>query len=239
MRNSHWLAAVGCAAGLALTAPAAMADGPPMRGSASAPQIATFQGLYVGTHSGIATGDTQGEVPIGGIGAITTDFNLDGALYGFQAGYNWQLGRTAFGNTVLGIEGTWSHSTIQGDTNCLAVLNCKRDVDWVATFVGRLGVVYGRTLSYGFAGVAWGDVNTNVSIIGINLLSGSETHVGWTAGFGFEHAFSDRITGKIEYAHIDLGSQDTSLTGPIGTITDKVDLTLDTIRIGMNIKLTN
>jgi outer membrane immunogenic protein len=232
MRRSQWLTAIWCAAGLVLAAPIAMADGMPARYSAAAPQVASFQGFYVGTHSCIASGDTQGDPGLGG-GLLTTDFNLTGALYGAQIGYNLQQG-----NTVYGLEGTWSHSSIQGDTNCVFVLNCKRDIDWVATVVGRLGMVYGRTLTYGFAGVAWGDVDTNVSILGTTILSGSDTHVGWTAGFGFEHAFTNTISGKIEYAHIDLGSKDTTLTG-IGTITDKVNVTLDTVRLGINIKLSN
>lgn len=72
-------------------------------------------------------------------------------------------------------------------------------------------------------GVAWADVSTNVKIVNVPILSGNETHTGWIAGFGFEHAFTNRISTRIEYAHIDLGSQDTGLAlaggGPV-VVTD-------------------
>ena len=223
-------AALGLFSASLLLPAAAQADG----GYASTKAYAkpfSFQGFYVGSHAGIVSGETTGDPGLPA-GLFSTDFNLAGAMAGGQIGYNWQTG-----NTVLGVEGTYSYSTVQGDTTCVLILNCKREIDWVATAVGRLGMVYGRTLSYGFAGVAWADVNTDISIVGVNILSGSATHVGWTTGFGFEHAFTNGISGKIEYAHIDLGEKNTSLAG--GLIQDRVGVTMDTVRLGINIKLSN
>jgi opacity protein-like surface antigen len=83
---------------------------------------------------------------------------------------------------------------------------------------------------------------TGVRIVGTPLLSGSDTHTGCTAGFGFEHAFTERISTRIEYAHIDLGSQTQNLKftgGTLPAIPDKVDVRMDTIRLGVNVKLTN
>jgi outer membrane immunogenic protein len=233
MSQSGWLKALCWGAlgvmGLVLAAPTAFADG---RGSLKDAPVQAFswQGFYIGDHAGLATGTTGGDT-----GFTTTDYDINGALYGLQAGYNFQRG-----TTVFGIEATWSHSTVQGNTACLVVFDCKRDVDWVATVVGRLGMASGRSLLYSMAGVAWADVNTNVSIIGVPLLSASETHVGWTYGFGFEHAFTDRISTRIEYAHIDLGSETHNLAFIGGggiTIPDKVDLKMDSIRLGVNIRL--
>jgi len=209
-----------------------MADGMPRAPLKGAPVAGPWQGFYVGSSAGLVTGETTGNVP----GLTSTDFDLNGALYGLQVGYNLQ-----YGTTVLGIEGSWSHSTVQGNTACVIFLDCKREVDWVATLVGRAGMVFDRTLVYGMAGVAWADVDTKVSVLGTPFLSGSETHTGWTAGFGFEHMLSSHITTRIEYSHIDLGSTTHNLAfaggGP--TIPDKVDVKLDTIRLGVNIKLTN
>jgi outer membrane immunogenic protein len=128
---------------------------------------------------------------------------------------------------------------LAGSTACVAVLTCKRDVNWLATLTGRAGYAMGRTLVYGMAGVAWADVETHVSVVGIPLLSGSDTRTGWTAGFGFEHALSSHISTRIEYAHIDLGSANQGLApagGPV-LVTDSVNLKMDTIRLGVNIKL--
>ena len=217
---------------LAATASVVLADGMPRASlkDAPAPTI-NWQGIYIGGHAGIATGDTQGDIT----GLTTTDFNLNGGVYGGQVGYNWQRGVA-----VLGIEGSLSQSTIQGNTACLVVFDCKRDVDWVATLTGRVGMAFNHTLLYGMAGVAWGDVNTNVSIAGVPLLSGSESHAGWVAGFGMEQMLLARISFRVEYAHIDLGSEDHQLSfvgggGP--ALTDKVHIKMDTIRLGVNIKL--
>jgi outer membrane immunogenic protein len=93
-----------------------------------------------------------------------------------------------------------------------------------------------------WGGVAWGDVDTHVRIVGTPLLSGSETQTGWTAGFGLEHAFTERISTRIEYAHIDLGSETQNLKftgGIVPAIPDKVDARMDTLRLGVNLKLTN
>ena len=228
---------IGLALGAAAIVPhtAANADGMPRGSIKDAPQAFSWTGFYIGGHAGLVTGETTGDVGLGG--PLNTDFTLNGALYGGQAGYNWQSGPT-----VLGVEASWSGANIQGNTACVAILECKRDVDWLATVVGRAGIAIDRSLLYAMGGVAWADVGTDVRIANVPLLSGSETHVGWIAGFGFEHAFTDRISTRIEYAHIDLGSKDTGLTpagGGPALVTDKVDVRMDTIRLGVNVKLTN
>jgi outer membrane immunogenic protein len=242
MAQSRWLGAFSWAVlgilGIALVTPDALADGMSRRSANAVERPFSWTGFYIGGHAGIATGDTQGDpqLPVGPPNLFSTDFTVNGALYGGQIGYNWQSGLL-----VLGVEGSLSHSTIQGNTACVLVLECKRDVDWLATVTGRVGYAMGRTLVYGMAGVAWADVNTNVSVVGIPLLSGGDTHTGWIVGFGFEHALSHHVSVRAEYAHIDLGSADHGLSlvgvGGAPVLTDSVDLKLDTLRLGVNIKL--
>jgi opacity protein-like surface antigen len=140
---------------------------------------------------------------------------MNGALYGAHVGYNVQKG-----NIVFGIEGTFDGSSIQGNTTCALILECEREVDWVATAVGRLGYAMDRSMVYAMGGGAWADLNTEVSIAGIPVLSGGETHTGWVAGFGFAYAVSDRIIARIEYSHMDFGSEthDLKLKGGGSTI---------------------
>ena len=239
MSQSRWFSglrwSVWCTLGLMLAAPAAYADGMARRAPAGE-QPFSWTGFYVGGHAGLATGNTQDDpnLAFGPPSLFSTDFTVNGALYGGQVGYNWQHGLYVFG-----VEGSWSHSTIQGNTTCVLVLECKRDVDWLATVTGRLGYAMGRTLVYGMAGAAWADASTHVSIVGLPLVSGSATHNGWIAGFGFEYALSNHVSTRIEYAHIDLGSANHGLApsgGPV-LVTDSVDLKMDTIRIGVNVKL--
>ena len=220
----------GVAALVAMTG-AASADG--YLGPARAyEQPFSWTGFYIGGHAGLVTGETTGDIGLGG--PLNTDYSLNGALYGGQVGYNLQSGLAVFG-----IEASLSGADIQGSTGCVLVLECSRKIDWLATVIGRVGIASGRSLLYAMGGVAWADVDTDVKIVNVPLLNGSETHTGWVAGFGFEHAFTNNITTRIEYAHIDLGSQDTGLAiaggGPT-VVTDKVDVRMDTIRLGVNFK---
>jgi outer membrane immunogenic protein len=229
---------MGVAAALMLGAPA-FADGLPSRGKARGDDdngSVRWRGFYVGGHAGLAVGNTDSQLdkPL----PLTFDYEVNGGLYGIQAGL---LGQ--WGNVVAGIEATYSGSTIQGsDGGCAVVpiigigVNCARDVNWVATVVGRAGVAYDRVLLYGLAGVAWADVETTVGIInnGLASASGGETHVGWTAGFGLEWALSNRISARIEYAHIDLGEETHQIAGKLPL---DVNLEMDTVRLGVNVKL--
>lgn len=205
-----------------------------------APPVYKWSGLYIGGHAGLATGDTTGDANVI-IFNVSTDYEVSGAIYGGYLGYNHQMG-----NLVVGIEGTLSGTSIKGDTTCLALLKCAREVDWMATLVGRLGYAMDRTMVYALAGVAWADVETKVTdnILGGGLLSlnGSETHTGFVIGFGIEHALSHNILARIEYNHIDFGSEThnlgVNLLGiPIPvTVPTQVNLEVDTIKIGIAVK---
>jgi outer membrane immunogenic protein len=223
---------LGVAAALFLSAGQAAADGLPSRSHVKASDDApvTWRGFYAGLNAGLATGNTDSN-----LGGLTFDYELNGAVFGGQVGW---LGQS--GNIVYGIEGTYSGSNIQGsDAGCLVLVlgvNCSRNVEWMATVVGRVGIAYDRVLVYGLAGVAWADVESRANIINpaLGSISGSETHVGWTAGFGIEWALSSRVSARIEYAHIDLGEETHRLGGAIPL---DVNLEMDTIRLGVNVKL--
>lgn len=192
-----------------------------------------WSGLYVGAHAGLATGSTQGTV-VGGPFPITTDYDLDGSLYGGHVGYNHQSG-----TLVLGIEGTYAGGELDGNTTCLILLNCARDLNWLATVEGRIGYAFGNSLVYARGGVAWGELETDAGIFGFNLVRGSETHTGWTAGFGFEHMLGTNLITRIEYAHIDLGDEEHTLNGVVGPIPDTVEAEIDTLRLGVSFKFGN
>ena len=217
----------------AASGPAAAADlfGRDYRGSVKdAPEYAfSWTGVYVGGHAGLAVGDASGN--IAGT-PITVDVDMNGAIYGGQVGFNYQTG-----NTVIGIEGTFSGASLDGNSTCIiGPLNCQAEVDWTATVVGKLGYAFNRSMIYAVGGVAWAEINSDVDIIGIPLASASQTHTGWVAGLGIERALSDRVSAKIEYNHLEFGSE-THLLG--GVVPVKVDASSDVIKLGINIKLTN
>ena len=68
---------------------------------------------------------------------------------------------------------------------------------------------------------------------------GNSNRVGWTAGFGFEHALTDRVFTRVEYAHVDLGSKTQTNTGDGPDYPDTIKLQFDTIRVGVTLKLSN
>lgn len=189
-----------------------------------------WQGFYIGTRAALVAGNTQGSTPF-----IDTDYEVTGALAGAHVGYNWQRG-----SYVFGVEGTYDYSNVQGTTNCTVGpfdISCKRSFDWLATAGGRLGMVFGNTLYYSTVGAAWTELKTRIS--GDLDQGGNSNRVGWTAGFGFEHALSDRVFARIEYAHVDLGSKTQTNTGDGADYPDKVKLEFDTIRVGVTLKLSN
>lgn len=230
---------LAAAAGLliGITQPANAADlwGPDYGGSIKdAPPAYAFSwtGVYVGAHAGLMTGNTQGGPDFGG-GFFDTDYDMNGGLFGGHIGYNYQVG-----SAVVGIEGSYSGSNAQGDGPSAILLTSERELDWLATVTGRLGYAMGRSLVYVKGGVAWGELQSDVKIANLTLLSGDGTHVGWTAGLGFEHALTNNITVRIEYAHIDLGSEDHSLkfVGGGPSIQSEVDAKFDSLTLGVSYK---
>jgi len=198
--------------------------------SAPATYAFSWTGFYAGVHAGLATGGGEGELK--GAPWTHTDVDLDGTIYGGQVGYNYQMG-----SAVIGIEGTFSGASIDGNSSCflLNVLNCKGEVDWTATIVGRLGYAMDRAMIYALGGVAWAELNADVSFLGESI-SSKETHVGWVAGLGVEYALSDRVSAKLEYNHMDFGSETHRLDGVIPI---RAEAEVDTIKLGINVKLTN
>jgi outer membrane immunogenic protein len=212
---------------------------------------AIWSGLYVGGSVGFGVGDTTGalkfedgdyveELRDGGgdefgdfLSALfSSDYDVNGAIYGVHLGYNFQRE----GGLVYGVELGLNGTDINGSDSCAFIFTCERELDWYATAVGRIGYAAGNTLFYGFGGLAWGEVKTDISFVGFPLLNGEETHLGWTAGVGIEHAFTERFSARVEYSHVDLGEEDHSLGD--GGLASEVDFKFDAIKIGASYKLT-
>ena len=211
---------------------------------------AIWAGLYVGGSAGFGVGDTSGKLmfdrydtpvlskatsrmdgeEIDILDFLSSDYDVNGAIYGVHVGYNFQRGNLVYG-VELGLNGT----DIDGSDSCVVIFKCERALDWYATAVARLGYASGKTLFYGFGGVAWGEVQTDISLLGVlPIASGEETHLGWVAGLGIEHALSDRFSVRVEYSHVDLGEEDHSLGEGLSS---EVDLSFDAIKIGASYKL--
>lgn len=191
---------------------------------------AVWAGLYVGGSVGHGWGDVSLEflsTHVFGAFFLEDSSDLSGGVYGTHLGYNFQRGNIVFG-AEIGINGT----TIDGTTR----FSFEHDVKWYATGVGRLGFAHEQFLFYGFGGVAWGNVESV-----LDLGSDNANHVGWTAGVGVEYALSDRLSLRLEYAHVDLGSetivQFTDFDGLDITQRSEIDLGFTVVKVGASYRL--
>jgi outer membrane immunogenic protein len=245
------LAATALSAGAAQSASAA--DMPVKAPVAVAPAAYNWTGFYIGGNVGYGWRDrtvtftpndpvaqfaTCGGL-FGGTCAPPTSFGINGALGGFQAGYNWQFSQS----WLLGIEADldWSRIRGTGTSNFLiepglfppgtASFQASQNVKWFGTVRGRLGFLpTNNILLYATAGFAYGGVDENLALnampgalsgngvfgffcgAGPNcfLGSSSRTATGWTAGTGFEYALWKNISVKGEYLYVNLGGGDSA-----------------------------
>ncbi len=118
-------------------------------------------------------------------------------------GYNLEVGQ----NIVVGVELDISFGDIQSTSPTSAAAfcgsGCKTEVDDFSTLRLRGGYEIGNTLPYFTAGV--GFANATAAVTGIGTL-GDDTVSGLVFGVGVEHAFTPKITAKIEYLRADLGN---------------------------------
>jgi outer membrane immunogenic protein len=192
----------------------------------------SWAGLYAGGSVGYGWGDVSIEFlstsPVGGDFFAEDSDDLSGGVYGAHLGYNFQPGNIVFG-AEIGING----AAIDGET---FFGSFDHDLKWYATAVGRLGYAHDQILIYGFGGVAWGKVDSV-----LDLGSGAADHVGWTAGLGVEYALSDRLSLRLEYAHVDLGSQTieqfSNFEGLDVTQRNEIDLDFNVVKVGASYSL--
>jgi outer membrane immunogenic protein len=156
-------------------------------GIAAAADLPNYEAPPAATYSPVPAYNWTGSYAglVGGYGWGTTPGWLGGAF----VGYNLQTNQ----NLVVGIEGDVTYSSRNGYSNGYDVHN-----DWNGTIRGRLGYAVDRFMIYGTGGLAVGNVQSSTA-------SESATKVGWTLGAGIETALTDKVTGRVEYRHTDLG----------------------------------
>jgi outer membrane immunogenic protein len=251
-------------AGIALSTPilagAARAADLPLK---AAPAAAAFNwtGCYIGVNGGGAASgsDFTSRVDPGTHLVAPDDLAIAGAtgtgsandagfIGGGQVGCNLQTG--AF---VFGVEGDWDYfrsnptftspNGVLGTGDSVTVTQSLR-TDSLATLRPRLGIVSDRTLIYVTGGAAFARVNYALAYAdALNAATGravgSTALVGWTAGAGWEWAWTDHLSVKTEYLFAKFPT-----TNALGGILDNAlganvlhgssDLTIQTARLGLN-----
>jgi outer membrane immunogenic protein len=210
------------AADLRHPAPAPMLEAAPVLPS-------LWSGFYLGGHAGYGWGHADGPV------LAIPSTNANGALGGLQIGYNWQSNAW-----VYGLEGDFSWSGMDGDRSGPQLFGNGQnvfgvDVNWLSTVHAKLGYAPDRWLIYATGGIAFADVDVNLTTI-YPPASDSNTHFGWTVGAGVEYALTDAWRLALDYKYIDLGSKNYSYDFPAPYVgyTRNVDLDVHAVTLRVN-----
>ncbi|HZO45511.1 MAG TPA: outer membrane protein [Xanthobacteraceae bacterium] len=188
-----------------------------------------WNGLYIGAHVGAGWGTIESE--FSAVGFPIASASVNGFLGGGQIGYNIQNGIVVFG-----VEADASWSNITGTTPCFVAASCQRDIDFLGTITGRVGVTADRALIYVKGGAAWAHVEHEFNALGIAQTSADKTVWGWTVGTGVEYAITGNWSAKIEYNFMDFGKNTLSFAGPIpgGAVDVETTSYVHAVKFGVN-----
>jgi outer membrane immunogenic protein len=252
------LAALGflsfCLATIASVAPARAADiavpGPSYYPkSIPPPAIYDWTGIYFGGHVG--GGILTDSVSQNGVSTSTIATSLTssgtlrpgGVLGGAQIGANYE-----FAPWVVGVEGSWTDTTISGSTLIGATTATIPTVIqerftshalWFAALTGRAGYAANDWLFYAKAGGAWMHISYTEDLIIVGGQTNatqviSDNRTGVTAGAGIELGFTENFSGKIEYDFYGFGTKNYNFAiTPVS-----VRSNLHTLTVGLNYRFT-
>jgi outer membrane immunogenic protein len=235
-----------------------------MKSKAPAPSSYNWGGCYVGLNAGGGSSGTNFTSSVGAgthlldpdpasVGAIGSgSANAAGFIGGGQAGCNWQSG-----TFVYGLEGDFDafHSNPQfingngvlSDGVTPFTVTQSLRTDFFATLRPRIGVAADRNLAYLTGGAAFTHASYAQTYAdgaipaGASTATGSKFLTGWTVGAGWEHAWSDRWTFKLEYLFASFPTTHASSAivdsaGGTNPLQGSADLVVQTIRAGVNFK---
>jgi len=183
-----------------------------------------WSGFYLGLNAGGVFGINTMSAS-GGSGSASV--KEPGFLGGAQIGANYQTGPV-----VWGFEADYDASTQNKSLPAGALTGSTSQTPWFATLRGRVGMAFDRTLVYGTAGGAAGEVRS-IATIPAGTTSTTVTYGTWTAGGGVEYGITDNLSARVEYLYLDKGHIATGVIGPPATtITSRVQDNL--VRAGLN-----
>jgi outer membrane immunogenic protein len=214
------------------------------------PAIYDWTGIYVGGN--IGGGMLTDSVSQNGVSVLPGATNLissanlrpAGVIGGGQVGANYE-----FAPWVIGIEGSWDASAVQGNTligvastaipppPVIAQERFTSNVHWVAAVTGRVGYAANDWLFYAKGGGAWMHVTYTEDLLAIGGGGGitqniSDNRTGFTVGAGIEFGLVENLSAKIEYDFYDFGSRNYNFVfTPVSVQSD-----VHTLTVGLNYK---
>ena len=231
---------------------------------AKAPVVAPFSwtGFYIGGNVGWAqtkadyssavtanNGFTNASAAF--VGAIGTgSATKSGVTGGGQIGYNWQFSP----NWVFGVEGDINalsqtaslvaSGVTPGGTTITNFTNSVQS-EWIATFRGRVGYAFDRSLIYATGGLAvLGSKysQTFVASFPVSAVnSHSEARAGWTVGGGWEYGLTQHWSVKAEYLYARFTGLSVTSAGGVAInpgfndiLSGRANVNFQTARAGIN-----
>ena len=236
--------AFGSALLMALASPAVAADKRAPVYKAPPPVVPVWQwtGCYAGGHAGslrVSQKEWINWTPGGAFyGESLGGHTANSWFGGVQAGCDYQFA----GGWAIGIQGDYAWPDVEGrhDSAHEFGVAYHSHVKSLATVTGRLGYAWGRVLGYVKGGGAWERDNYSASTIILGTVyTANVTRTGWTVGVGGEYAFTNALSGFVEYNYYDFGSRVIGFTPLLaGLPTAFVDIkeTKSVVRAGLNVR---
>ncbi len=164
--------------------------------------------------------------------------DVNGWLGGAQAGCNYQVG-----GWVFGIQGDYAWTGASGSSADLGFFNpvggtIGSKVKGLSSVTGRVGYAWDRFLGYVKGGGAWEQDEYSWTSPGFTIGTVSQTRSGWTVGIGGEYAFTNNLSGFIEYDWYSFGTKSASFYQGNGAVWDIADIkeNKSVLKIGLNWK---
>jgi len=209
------------AVALAFTGSAYAADLPSKAPPIVAPVAPSWTGWYLGINGGGVWGTTDPSVRLhdtnyvaSAVNIITTDgshsFHNSGGLAGVQFGYLLQNG-----SVVAGLEASFDWFRASGSATRSGTFfgapfdtfNTSVSSNWLALFLGRVGLVMGAWYPYVTGGLAvsqlkYNSTFTDVISPAVSTISISQVRYGPTAGAGLEYRFDSHWSLRGEWLYM-------------------------------------
>jgi outer membrane immunogenic protein len=156
-----------------------------------------WSGMYAGASLGATCIDGSADI----LGAPVVPAPMEGCggdLFGY-VGYNYQMDHMVFGfESEIGIMSEMAKQSLTSSS---------LDITMATGVKGRMGYAWDNTLFYGLAGYNWAQgrygEQDNLSLAWSYQ---DKMHHGWSVGMGVEHAITDVIRLRAEYAYMMLNS---------------------------------
>ena len=206
------------------------------------PYAFSWTGCYVGGNGGGIWAHRDWNDPVFGSGSFGSQ-TVSGGLGGVQVGCNYQRG-----SWVLGVQGDWDWSSAKGDTvnGRFPFITDHSEIKSLASLTLRTGYAWDRFLGYVKGGGAWLKSDLSFQVAGATTGTASDNREGWTIGVGGEYAFSEWLTGFVEWDYYQFRANTTSLacagcvfTGPAAGLTTlpvEFKTNINVVKAGVNIK---